>query len=69
MDATISLDGILSFINSLSLSANNKQWLGEKLLEEAKQEKAQQSYADLVMQISFIAYAAHGKMTRVLQKR
>ena len=46
MDATISLDGILSFINSLSLSANNKQWLGEKLLEEAKQEKAQQSYAD-----------------------
>ena len=66
MDATISLDGILSFINSLSLSANNKQWLGEKLLEEAKQEKAQQSYADL---ISFIAYAAHGKMTRVLQKR
>ena len=55
MDATISLDGILSFINSLSLSANNKQWLGEKLLEEAKQEKAQQSYADL--------------MTHVLQKR
>ena len=48
MDATISLDGILSFINSLSLSANNKQWLGEKLLEEAKQEKAQQSYADFI---------------------
>ena len=60
MDATISLDGILSFINSLSLSANNKQWLGEKLLEEAKQEKAQQSYAD---------FAVHGKMTHVLQKK
>ena len=40
MKAVISLDGILSFIHSLSLSASNKQWLGEKLLEEARQEKA-----------------------------
>ncbi len=35
MRASISLDGILSFINSLSLSANNKRWLGERLIEEA----------------------------------
>ena len=49
MKAVISLDGILSFIHSLSLSASNKQWLGEKLLEEARLEKASkqdQSYAD-----------------------
>ena len=51
MKAVISLDGILSFIHSLSLSASNKQWLGEKLLEEARQEKAaaqEQSYADYI---------------------
>lgn len=35
MRASISLDGILYFINSLSLSANNKRWLGERLIEEA----------------------------------
>ena len=38
MKATISLDGILAFIHSLSLSASNKRWLGEKLLNEAQQE-------------------------------
>ena len=40
MKATISLDGILAFIHSLSLSASNKRWLGEKLLEEARKEEA-----------------------------
>lgn len=50
MKATISLDGILSFIRSLSLSASNKRWLGEKLIEEAQQEAARekQSYADFI---------------------
>ena len=41
MKASVSLNGILSFINSLSLSAGNKLWLGERLLEEAKQELAE----------------------------
>lgn len=36
MEATISLNGILAFIQSLSLSANNQRWLGEKLIESAK---------------------------------
>ena len=50
MKATISLDGILYFIHSLSLSASNKRWLGEKLIEEAQQEvtKEKQSYADFI---------------------
>lgn len=50
MKATISLDGILSFIHSLSLSASNKRWLGEKLIEEAQKEavKQRQSYADFI---------------------
>ena len=39
MKATISLDGIWNFLQSLSLSASNKEWLGEKLLEEARKEK------------------------------
>ena len=42
MKATISLDGILAFIHSLSLSASNKRWLGEKLLNEAQQETSSQ---------------------------
>ena len=48
MNAMISLDGILSFIHALSLNASNKQWLGEKLLEEAKEERAKQDYSDFV---------------------
>ncbi len=39
MKATVSLDGLLSFINSLSLSTGNKRWLGEKLIEEARKEE------------------------------
>ena len=42
MKATISLDGILAFIHSLSLSASNKRWQGEKLLNEAQQETSSQ---------------------------
>lgn len=37
------MNGILSFINSLSLSARNKQWLGERLLEEARKEYAKET--------------------------
>lgn len=41
MKASVSLNGILAFIDSLSLSAGNKQWLGERLLEEARKEQAE----------------------------
>ena len=40
MNATISLDGLLSFIRSLSLSPDNKEWLAEKLIEDARHEQA-----------------------------
>lgn len=36
MNATVSLDGILTFIDSLSLSSQNKRWLGEKLIESSE---------------------------------
>ena len=49
MNAMISLDGILSFIHALSQNASNKQWLGEKLIEEAKEERAKQSYTDFII--------------------
>lgn len=39
MDVTVSMDSILNFINSMSLSANNKEWLGRHLIEEAKGRK------------------------------
>ena len=50
MKATISLDGIWNFLQSLSLSASNKEWLGEKLLEEARKEKIEkkESYEDFI---------------------
>lgn len=45
MNVTISLDSLLSFIHSLSLDTGNKRWLGEKLLEEARQEEAKATIA------------------------
>ena len=36
MKATISLEGLLALIHTFSLSASNKRWLAEKLIEEAK---------------------------------
>lgn len=38
MNVTVSMDSVLNFINSMSLSASNKEWLGRKLIEEAKAE-------------------------------
>lgn len=51
MKATISLDGILAFLRSLSLSASNKEWLGRKLIEDAHREKEEaksESYEDFI---------------------
>ncbi|MBR1499079.1 MAG: hypothetical protein IJ615_05560 [Bacteroidaceae bacterium] len=36
--ATIPLEGILTFLDTMKLSARNKRWLGEKLIEQAKGE-------------------------------
>ncbi|NVK92466.1 hypothetical protein [Bacteroides sp. L10-4] len=38
MKASISLEGLLQFILSFSLSASNKRWLGERLIEETEKE-------------------------------
>lgn len=40
MEATVSMGNILDFINSMSLSASSKKWLGKKLIEEAEREEA-----------------------------
>ena len=39
MKATISLEGLLALIHTFSLSASNKRWLAEKLLEDAGTER------------------------------
>ena len=39
MKATISLEGLLTLIHTFSLSASNKRWLAEKLIEEAQKEE------------------------------
>ena len=36
MKATISLEGLWSFLQSLSLDNNNKQWLADKLQEDIR---------------------------------
>ena len=41
MKATISLEAILNLINKFSLSANNKRWIAEKLMEEAQKEEVE----------------------------
>lgn len=43
MRTSISLNNILVFINSLSLSAGHKQWLGERLLDEAQRERTKET--------------------------
>lgn len=41
MKATMSLEGLLALIHEFSLSASNKRWLAEKLIEEAREENTQ----------------------------
>ena len=36
MNAYISLDGLVDFINSLSLSAENQRWLAARLIENSE---------------------------------
>lgn len=38
MNASISMNSIWTFLSSMSLSAKNKQWLGEKLLADVRRE-------------------------------
>ena len=39
MDLTISMNTVLNFLHSMSLSTSNKQWLADQLYEEVKAEK------------------------------
>lgn len=39
MDITVSLDTILNFLHSFSLTADNKKWIADHLYEEAKAEE------------------------------
>ena len=42
----LNMDSLLSFIHSLSLSASNKRWLAEKLLEETREEAVTKEMPD-----------------------
>ena len=39
MNLTISMNTVLNFLHSMSLSTSNKQWLAEHLYEEVKAER------------------------------
>ncbi len=47
MEATVSLNGILTFLRSLSLSDSNKKWLATKLMEDVRKDKAS-AYASFI---------------------
>ena len=38
---TIPLEGIMTFLNSMKLSTQNKKWLGENLIKQALQEQSE----------------------------
>ncbi len=42
MKANISLEGLFDFLQSLSLSSSNKEWLAQKLLEDAHKPAAEE---------------------------
>lgn len=44
MKAMMSLDGLLDLINTFSLSASNKRWLAERLIEEAREEESKPTH-------------------------
>ena len=48
MNATVSLEGILQMLQPLS--ADSKRWLGERLIEDAREETSapRQSYAEFI---------------------
>ena len=37
---TVPIEGIMTFLNSMSLSTQNKRWLGEHLIEQAIKEES-----------------------------
>ena len=43
MNVTISLDAILNFLHSFSLTADNKKWIADHLYEEVKAEEKKDS--------------------------
>ncbi|MBP3227920.1 MAG: hypothetical protein J6M53_03930 [Bacteroidaceae bacterium] len=43
MNVTLSMDSVLNFLHSMSLTASNKRWLAEHLLNEAKAEVREES--------------------------
>ena len=44
MKATISLEGIWQFLESLNLSNRSKEWLADKLLEGTRKEEEETEY-------------------------
>lgn len=36
---TIPLEGIMTFLNTMTLSSRSKRWLGERLIEQAEKEE------------------------------
>ena len=47
MKTTISRDALFDFLQSLKLSAENKAWLGEKLIESAHEEASMPGQMDV----------------------
>jgi len=43
MNVTMSMNNVLNIVHAMALTTNNKKWLGERLIEEAKAETKQKA--------------------------
>ena len=68
MTTTVSLDGILTFLSSMSLSAQNKRWLGERLIAQAaKEESIVQEHSARVVKVK--RHSTHAPSDAELEAR
>lgn len=63
MNVTVSMDSVLHFINSMSLSASNKEWLGRRLIEEAKVESCGKQ--EVASAVSYKEYPLSSNLQRL----
>lgn len=69
MEAYVSLDGILTFIHSLSLTSSNKKWLAERLFEEAKKEQSHTDRTDEMLDKHFGAWKDERNAEEIISEK
>ena len=66
---TIPLEGIMTFLNSMSLSAQNKRWLGEHLIEQAAKEESMADDAPHTKRVAKVKRRVNSPSDEELERR